>query len=115
MFQLPPAPRLSGAILRSVVAAASADPVRRTLAALMRKELGIEALLALPASLRSAQPLSSLPRAARTEHARSSANLDLPRPSKALENSAVWSARYRDGKTKPTQTTERVIAEARRL
>ncbi|HJL16341.1 MAG TPA: hypothetical protein RMH99_11830, partial [Sandaracinaceae bacterium LLY-WYZ-13_1] len=80
MFELPPAPRMSGAVLRSVVAAAGAEPVRRTLLALMRKELGIEAALALPAAEREPLPLDVRAIRARDRYERGDASLPPPGP-----------------------------------
>lgn len=115
MFELPPAPRLSGPVLRSIVAATGADPVRRAISALMRKELGIEAALALPASLRDAMPLSVRPVRARARHDRPSQELSLPASSEILPSSAGWQARFRAGAAKPDVVCERALAEARRL
>jgi len=115
MFQLPTAPRISGGLLRSVVRATRAEPVRRTLASLMRKDLGIDAALALPASVREEQPLSPLPLRARDAHPRESAELDLPAPPEALASAATWHARYESGETTPVEVVERAIAEAKRL
>lgn len=115
MFQLPTAPRISGGLLRSVVRATRAEPVRRTLAALMRKDLGIDAALALPASAREEQPLSPLPLRARDAHPHDSAGLDLPAPPEALASAATWHARYESGQTTPVEVVERAIAEAHRL
>ncbi len=115
MFELPPAPRLSGPVLRSVVAATAADPVRRAISHLMRKELGIEAALALPAALRQPQPLSVRPVRARDRHVRSSQELPLPVSSAILPNAAAWQERYRDRRATPDAVCERAFAEARRL
>ncbi len=115
MFELPPAPRLTGAVLRSVVAATSAEPVRRAVVALMRRELGMEAALALPASQRDALPLSVRPVTARPHHQRPSEDLPIPEPSPILPSAAVFQARYRDGLAAPDAVCERALAEARRL
>ncbi|MCZ7686056.1 MAG: amidase family protein [Sandaracinaceae bacterium] len=115
MFELPPAPRLTGAVLRSVVAATSAEPVRRAVVALMRRELGMEAALALPASQRDALPLSVRPVAARPHHERPSEDLPIPEPSPILPSAAVFQARYRDGLAAPDAVCERALAEARWL
>lgn len=115
MFELPPAPRMSGGLLRSVVAATAAEPVRRTLAALMRKDLGINAAIALPASMRAAQPLSVLPLRARDRSDRASQNLGPPDARRAIPSAADWHARYEAKDTTPVVAVERAIAEARRL
>lgn len=115
MFELPPAPRLSGPVLRSVVAATAAEPVRRTLAALMRKELGFDDALALPESARDALPLNVRPVSARERREEPTAELDTPSPSKILPNAAAWQERYRSGETNPVEVIERAFAEARRL
>jgi Asp-tRNA(Asn)/Glu-tRNA(Gln) amidotransferase A subunit family amidase len=115
MFELPPAPRLTGAVLRSVVAATAAAPIRRAAAMLMRKDLGIEAALALPTALRDPQPLSVRPIRARDRRARASEELPLPGRSPLLPSALGWQARFRDGSAKPDVVCERALAEARRL
>ncbi|MEC7518687.1 MAG: amidase [Myxococcota bacterium] len=115
MFELPPAPRLSGAVLRSVVKAAGAEPVRRALAALMRKDLGIEAAFALPASAREAQPLHARPLRARDRYERRDLGLPIPGGSDALPSAEAWQARYAEKETRPDEVIERLFAEARRL
>lgn len=115
MFELPPAPRLSGAVLRSIVKATGAEPVRRTLATLMRKDLGITAALALPAGARDAQPLHARPLRARDRYERSDAGLTPPEGVDALPSAAGWQARYEKGEARPDEVIERVFAEARRL
>ena len=115
MFELPPAPRMTGAVLRSVVAATRAQPVRRALARFMRKDLGIAAARALPAAWREPQPLDARPRRARDRYARNDAALGVPTPSAVLCSSQTWQARYRDGSADPVSVTERFFAEARRL
>ncbi len=115
MFELPPAPRLTGPVLRSVVAATAAEPVRRAASMLMRKELGMEAALALPAGLRQDQPLDVKPIRARDRHLRASDELPLPSSSSILPNATAWQARFRDARTTPSAVCERAFAEARRL
>lgn len=115
MFELPPAPRMSGGLLRSVVAATAAEPVRRALAAIMRKDLGIEAALALPASSRDRMPLSCAVVARRPPRDGASEDLPIPDAPTAIPSAATWHARYAAGDTNPVEATERAIAEARRL
>ena len=115
MFELPPAPRLSGPVLRSVIAATAADPVRRALAAIMRKELGLEAALALPAAARDALPLHARPIRARDRRERAPAELAAPEPSSLLPSARGWQERYRSGEAKVEVVIERALAEARRL
>ncbi|MBX3272678.1 MAG: amidase [Sandaracinaceae bacterium] len=115
MFQLPPAPRMSGGLLRSIVAATAAEPVRRAIAAVMRKDLGIEAALALPASTRSRMPLSAGVLAGRAPRALDSLELGVPRPPAAIPSVARWHARYAAGEARPVEVVERALAEARRL
>jgi Asp-tRNA(Asn)/Glu-tRNA(Gln) amidotransferase A subunit family amidase len=116
MFEMPPPPRLSGTVLRSLIAATAAEPVRRGLIALMRKDLGMDAMSALPAALRQSLPLNARPLRARRERARgSSADLPLPKASAILPSAAVYHERYRKKDAKPDVVCERVIAEARRL
>jgi aspartyl-tRNA(Asn)/glutamyl-tRNA(Gln) amidotransferase subunit A len=115
MFELPPAPRLSGALLRSIVAATAAEPVRRAASTLMRKDLGIDAALALAASERDPLPLSVRPRRARALHARATEGLPLPGPSSILPSALAWQARFRSGEVTPLEACERALAEAERL
>jgi Asp-tRNA(Asn)/Glu-tRNA(Gln) amidotransferase A subunit family amidase len=115
MFELPPAPRLSGPVLRSVVAATSAEPVRRALTAVMRKDLGMEAMLALGSELRRPMPLNAKPLRARADHTRPSAELALPKASSILVSAAQYHERYKKKDAKPDVVCERAIAEARRL
>lgn len=115
MFELPPAPRMSGGLLQSVVAATGASPVRHALAAVMRKDLGIEAALALPASLRGRLPLSSRPLRARNRYERCALDLPLPEAPTPIASVARWEEIYRSKKATPIEVVERAIAEARRL
>ena len=114
MFELPPAPRMTGAVLRSIVAAASAEPVRRGLATFMRKDLGIDAARALSGE-REEIPLHCRPLLAREPRERESQELELPATSAVLPGARGWQDRYRDGSTTPVEVTERAFAEARRL
>src|SRR5688572_1275807 len=115
MFELPPAPRLSGPVLRSIIAATSAEPVRRALTAVMRKDLGMEAMVALPSALRQPLPLNARPLRARADQSRPSAELPLPRSSPILPSAAEYHERYRKKEAKPDVVCERALAEARRL
>jgi Asp-tRNA(Asn)/Glu-tRNA(Gln) amidotransferase A subunit family amidase len=73
-------------------------------------------MLALPAALRDAQPLSVKPRRARTPRKTpASQNLPPPPSSKILPNAAAWHEAYRKGGAKVDVVTERAFAEARRL
>ncbi|MFK7988407.1 MAG: amidase [Sandaracinaceae bacterium] len=115
MFELPAAPRLTGAVLRSVVAATSAEPVRRALAAFMRKDLGIEAARALPASQRGEIAPHIRPMKARDRHSTVDGGLEAPTSPTAIGDARSWQAKYRDGSATPVEVIERVFAEARRL
>jgi len=115
MFELPPAPRMSGGLLRSVVASTAAEPIRRALASVMRKDLGIRAALDLPASSRAEMPLSSRVLRARDRHEHASAELGAPPAPSAIASAAVWEARYAAKEATPVEVTERAIAEANRL
>ena len=115
MIELPPAPRMTGSVLRTVVAATRAEPVRRALTAFMRKDLGIEAARALPATWREEQPLDALPLRARDRYTRDDAELGAPESSPTLPSALGWQERYRAGTANPVEVTERFFAEARRL
>ena len=106
---------MSGRSLRSVVRATAAKPVAKVLSALMRKDLGVAAALALPAHLRSPMPLSFAAVQARAERDAQDAALGAPPPPSALPSAASWHERYADKSTTPVEVVERAIAEARRL
>ncbi|MGE0788443.1 MAG: amidase [Sandaracinaceae bacterium] len=114
MFKLPPAPRLTGSVLRSVVGAAKSEAIRRPIVALMRKDLGIDAAFALPASMRGPQPLDVIPTRARAPRARGG-SLDLPAVPSAIASARAWTSAFEAAPARVVEVTERAIAEAKRL
>ena len=109
-------PRLSGSALRTVVRLTDADPVRKVVGALMRKDLAIDEARALPASAREPLPLSPRPWQARRAHPRPSGDLSAPVPARAhAPAGARFTHAYERGTTTPTEVTHRAITEARRL
>ena len=114
MFELPPSPRLSGAPMRALVRAAGAAAFRRALVPLLRKDLGIEAALDLPAGVRGAFPLDARPMRAREDHQRPSAELEAPALPE-LHSAARLVEAYRSGSLTPTEVAERILEAADRL
>ena len=94
MFELPPAPRLTGPVLRSVVAATAAEPVRRAASMLMRKELGMEAVARAPGGAEAGPAPRLKPLRARDRHLRASDELPPPSSSSILPSATAWQARF---------------------
>lgn len=115
MFKLPQAPRLTGGVLRSVVSATRSEPVRRALVSVMRKDLGIEAALALDSSLRGRQPLDARVLRAREPRAVDSQDLPLPERPVPIASARAWAHAYESRATTVVEVVERTIGEARRL
>lgn len=76
-MKMPP-PRLSGRPLRAIVRATEAEPIRKVAGSLMRSDLRIAQLRALPWSARGPLPLSARPVQARPTPERPSQSLPLP-------------------------------------
>ena len=114
-MKLPPPPRLTGRALRGVVRATDAEPVRYMLGKLLRGDLGIDAVRALPESVRGELPLSARPEQARRAHPRATQDLPLPSARPQSRGAAAWIASYAEKKTTPTEITERAIAAVKSL
>lgn len=114
-MKLPPPPRLTGRALRAVVRATEAEPVRRLLGAMLRKDLGLDAVRALPEAVRGAQPLSVRPEQARRAHPRATLDLPLPTARPRALGTAVWASRFAAGAATPVEITERAIAAVKDL
>jgi len=114
-MKIPPPPRLTGRALRGVVRAMDAEPVRLLLGKLLRSDLGIDAVRALPESSRGSLPLSARPEQARRAHPRATLDLPLPSARPQARGSAAWASALREGTVTPRQLTERAIVEVKRL
>jgi aspartyl-tRNA(Asn)/glutamyl-tRNA(Gln) amidotransferase subunit A len=115
-MKMPPPPRLSGSVLRGIVRATDQDTLKRVVGGMMRKDLGLDAALRLPASAREALPLSARPWQARASHPRGDANLPLPVIERSFTPTAArFTARYADGSLDPVEVTERAYRLARNL
>lgn len=80
-----PSGRMSGATLRAVITAMRHTPAKHLIGKVFRAQLGIEALAAEFSTEMCAQlPQSFWPLRARTDHRRSSLELDVPRPGEAV-------------------------------
>ncbi|AKF04736.1 amidase [Sandaracinus amylolyticus] len=115
-MKLPPPPRISGRALRALVRATDADPVRRVVAALMRRDLKIDELRALPARVRGPMPLTARPLQARLPPKRASEDLPLPDVDRAhAPTAARFTALYRSGALDPVEVARRCFEASRSL
>jgi aspartyl-tRNA(Asn)/glutamyl-tRNA(Gln) amidotransferase subunit A len=110
-----PVGRISGSALRALVFGARSVPLRSAFAALVRAELGIDAVRRLDKEARGFLPYDLLPRRARENHDRSSASLPLPRPAGWPRTAAHLTEAYRRAVTTPDAVVRRSLEEARRL
>ena len=114
-MKMPPPPRLSGAALRAIVVATSADPLRQLVGGLMRGDLEIDALRALPWRHRGALPLSARPVQARATPARDSRDLPLPEVARDHAPTARrFAAAYERGLS-PVEVTRSAFEASRAL
>lgn len=115
-MKLPPAPRISGRALRALVRTTEADPVRRLVGALLRADVEVDRLRALPARLRGPFPLSARPLQARPLPPRPSDDLPLPSTSRAhVPSAARFAALYEGGVLTPLEVTQRGFDASRAL
>ncbi|HWA72222.1 MAG TPA: amidase [Polyangiaceae bacterium] len=110
-----PVGRISGRTLDALVTAVRKTPARGVLAGLLRAELGIDALRALPHELRGPLPFSHAPLAARASHERSSQGLDAPDTQGTERSAAALAKAYRSGESSPVQVALRAFGFAREL
>ncbi|HET7540890.1 MAG TPA: amidase [Polyangiaceae bacterium] len=110
-----PLGRISGRALGALVTAVRKTPARVPLARLLRLQLGIDALRALPASDRGPLPFSHAPHRARHDHQRMSEALGLALPSSWPRPARSLAERYRDGRSNPVEVVTRSLAHARKL
>jgi aspartyl-tRNA(Asn)/glutamyl-tRNA(Gln) amidotransferase subunit A len=114
-MKLPPPPRLTGRALRGVVRATDAEPVRHMLGKLLRADLGIDALRALPTSARGETPLGARPEQARRAHPRATLDLPLPSARPHARGAAAWAASFHQRAVTPEELTVRAIAAVKQL
>jgi aspartyl-tRNA(Asn)/glutamyl-tRNA(Gln) amidotransferase subunit A len=110
-----PKPRLSGPTL-SAVARFAHTPVGAHVAhAVLRRDLGIDDLFALPERYRDFIPLAPTPVQGRAPRSGDDAKLGPPRDRVWSGSSARYQAAYREGRTTPLHVVERALSAARAL
>jgi len=109
-----PVTRLSGRALDALVTAVRSTPARGVLAGILRAELGIDGLRALPQELRGTLPFSHAPLRARPPRPRESAGLGIPTPPMACSALSLCAA-FRDGVMDPERVAVNALAAARRF
>jgi aspartyl-tRNA(Asn)/glutamyl-tRNA(Gln) amidotransferase subunit A len=110
-----PQGRISGRTLTALVTAMRHTPARGPLTQLLRADLGIERVRALPSELRGALPLTTAPVRARGDHTRASEGLPLPQPLGLPRSAAALHAAFRRGSHDPVAVAERALSGARAL
>jgi len=113
-FRLPVG-RISGRTLASIAALTRQGPFKKALAAVVRAELGIDAVRQLGREARGPVPFGIEPRRARASHARASEELELPRANGWPRSAREITAAYRDGGASPETLVARAISGARSL
>lgn len=112
---MPQTPRLSGAALRAAELALT-SPLRGVISKMLRKDLGIDAVLALDETQRGPLPVSVRPVAARTTRRRGTELLGpLPAGAGWPRSARYWTDRYRSGAVRPTEAVKEALAAARAL
>ncbi len=114
-MKLPPPPRISGRALRTLVRATDAEPLRRFLATLLRKDLGLDAARALPERCRMDLPLNAKAWQARRTHPRASQELALPTATPKSLGSLALRRKFKEGSLTPSEVTARAIAQVKVL
>ncbi|MEZ4225571.1 MAG: amidase [Polyangiaceae bacterium] len=109
-----PKGRMSGPVLKAVVASVRHTPARHVVARVLRKQLGIDALRNLDRELRSGLRGPS-PLQARTRHERPSQSLGLTVPSAWPRTVQSYAKAYREGTLTAEEVVERSLAAARFL
>lgn len=89
--------------------------MRRVLGGILRADLGVAALDALPERLRGDVPLSVRPWQARRAHPRATLDLALPGARPQALGAAAIVGLYQSGQTSPREVTERAIEASRAL
>src|SRR5512140_3228297 len=107
-------PRLSGLALRSAARLVRSRFGTVTLPRLLRAELKVNELAALPQDARGPLPLSVAPVQARPPREGADAKLELPAPAWS-GTSASYARAYAEGETTPTAVVDRALSLAREL
>src|SRR6185436_16237802 len=105
--------RVSGSALRALDLLVRADPLRAVLAKVVRQELGMDALRALPRERRGVVPFGLEPRSARPRRTPSPAELPSPVRESVPRSAGELGAAYRSGARDPSAVVERALAHAR--
>ncbi len=98
-----------------MVSAARHTPARHVLSRVLRAQLGIDAARRLGPEARGDLPVSLVPIRARSDHARSSAELGIPGRAEWPRTTASYAAALREGLVQPEQLMERALSGAERL
>jgi aspartyl-tRNA(Asn)/glutamyl-tRNA(Gln) amidotransferase subunit A len=107
-------PRLSGAPLKNLARLARTRIGGLALQRILRSDLGVDLLEALPDAMRSDVPLDTRAHPGRSP--REHASQDLPWPATGwAPSSATLTNAYREGRLSPRDVIARALAEARRL
>lgn len=107
-------PRISGAPLKNLARFSRTRIGGAALQRILRADLGIDRLEALPDSLRSDVPLDTRAHSGRAPRAHESQDLPWPSPGWAPSIRTLGAA-YREGRLSPRDVVTRALAEARRL
>jgi len=107
-------PRLSGAPLKNLARLARTRLGGVALQRMLRADLGVDRLEALPDSLRSDVPLDTRAHSGRAPRAHESQGLPWPSPGWAPSLQSLGAA-YRERRLSPREVVTRALAEARRL
>jgi aspartyl-tRNA(Asn)/glutamyl-tRNA(Gln) amidotransferase subunit A len=115
MADVPRSPRISGIPLRNLARFARTRVGAIALQRVLRSDLRIDRLAALPHELRGDLPLDTNPHPGRRPRAASSQGLPLPTAQTWAPTSASLTAAYRAGRASPREIARRAFDEARRL
>jgi len=115
MAESPRSPRISGLPLKSLARFSRTAVGRATLQRILRSDLQIDRLDALPDSLRGSLPLDTNVHPGRPPREAPSQGLPAPKGQGWAPSSATLAAQYREGRTSPVEVVERALEEAKRL
>jgi Asp-tRNA(Asn)/Glu-tRNA(Gln) amidotransferase A subunit family amidase len=107
-------PRLSGSALKNLARFARTRIGGIALQRILRSDLGVDRLEALPDELRSDVPLDTNPHPGRPPRQHESQNLSWPASGWAPSSTSLTAA-YREGRLSPRDVVTQALAEARRL
>ncbi len=112
---LPPPPRISGKALEALSKLAKHRVGAMAIKQIFRKDLGVDRLDKLPASMRGRIPLDNAPLAGRPPRTPHDAQLGAPTYRGWARNAASLVAEYTSGELDPVAVAEHVIAQAKAL